>query len=266
VVPKLRYAGVEVADGVYQFGDGHVSWYVIDDGGRLTVVDGGLPAHWNNLTGWLSRTRRSLADIEAVLLTHGHNDHVGIVHRVSDSTDAPVYVHRGDEKLAKGKGLHALPERMRHNMFRPHVAALTMRWVIAGAPRARPIAAADFFDDGDVLDLPGRPRVFHTPGHTAGSSCFLLADRGVLFTGDALVTVDLATGKPGMGIMPGGFNADPHQALNSLSVLAGVSADRLLPGHGAPHRGALSSAVAAARRAGVDWHKRTRRVRRKSAC
>lgn len=253
MVQTLRYEGIEVADGLYRFGDGHVNWYVIDDGGRLTVVDGGLPTHWRSLTRWLARTGRSLDDIEAVLLTHGHTDHMGIVRRVSERADAPVHLHRDDEELAKGKGLHALPKRMRRNMFRPHVAALTLRWVIAGAPRSRPIITANFFDHEDVLDLPGRPRVFHTPGHTAGSSCLLLGERGVLLSGDALVTLDLVTGREGMGIMPGALNDDPQQALASLSVLTGVTAHTLLPGHGAPHQGALSSALTAARRAGVDW-------------
>ncbi|MET7517945.1 MBL fold metallo-hydrolase [Streptomyces sp. NPDC005480] len=250
---KLRYEGVEVAEGVFRFSDGHVNWYVIDDGGRLTVVDGGIHSHWQNLNRWLLRTRRSLSDIEAVLLTHGHADHMGIVRRVSDGADAPVHLHRGDEALAMGEGLHKLPKRMIRNMPHPHVAALTMRWMLGGVPRTQPVVVGKFFDHEDTLDVPGRPRVFHTPGHTAGSSCLLLTDRNVLVTGDALVTLDIVTGEEGMGIMPGALNDDPRQALDSLSTLTGVAADTILPGHGNPHRGALSSALVTARRSGVDW-------------
>lgn len=249
----LRYDGVEVASGIHRFSDGHVNWYVLEDGGRLTVVDGGIHAHWKNLLKWLARTGRSLNDIDAVLLTHGHPDHMGIVRRVSERASAPVHLHRDDEDLAKGAGLHKLPKRMVRNMLHPHVAALTMRWALAGVPRTQPIVAANFFDHEDVVDVPGRPRVFHTPGHTAGSCCLLLGDKDVLMSGDALVTLDIVTGQEGMGIMPGALNDDPQQALDSLSTLTGVRADLILPGHGNPHQGALSSALTSARRAGIDW-------------
>ena len=254
---KLRYEGVEVADRVYRFSDGYVNWFVIDEDGRLTLIDAGIPAHWQGLTRWLTRTGRSLSDIDAVLVTHGHADHVGIARRVSESAGAPVYVHRGDEARAMGDGLHKLPKRMVRNMYHPYVAALTLRFAIGGVPRTKSISSLSFFDHKEVLQVPGRPQAFHTPGHTAGSACFLLADRNVLFTGDALVTVDFITGKPGLGIMPGDrpgdLNVDPDQALDSLAVFDSVTADTILPGHGEPHRGELGSVLVAARRAGVDW-------------
>ncbi|WP_353962366.1 MBL fold metallo-hydrolase [Streptomyces sp. NBC_01443] len=112
---------------------------------------------------------------------------------------------------------------------------------------------AECYTDGQRLDVPGSPRAIHTPGHSPGSSCLLLADRDVLITGDALVTLDVVTGRRGLGIMPGTLNDDPEQALDSLTALAGITATTLLPGHGEPYTESVPTALAAARRHGIDW-------------
>ena len=60
-----------------------------------------------------------------------------------------------------------------------------------------PVLEATAFADADRLNLPGRPRVVHVPGHTPGSAAFLFEDRGALCAGDALDTLNPATGRPG---------------------------------------------------------------------
>jgi len=69
--------------------------------------------------------------------------------------------------------------------------------------------------------VPGSPRVIHAPGHTAGSCVLFLGDRSVLFSGDALATLDCTYGRTGPQIIRGPFTEDAELALASLDVLAG---------------------------------------------
>jgi glyoxylase-like metal-dependent hydrolase (beta-lactamase superfamily II) len=100
--------------------------------------------------------------------------------------------------------------------------------------------------DGETLDLPGRPRVLHTPGHTAGSTSFFLEGHSALISGDELVTVDDRGGVRAR-LSPRPFNADHEQARASLERLDGLEASLVLPGHGPPHRTGLPAALAEAR-------------------
>ena len=118
----------------------------------------------------------------------------------------------------------------------------------SGVTRVPPIASLETMDDGEVLDVPGAPRVLHAPGHTAGSCALLLEDRSVLLSGDALVTLDMTRGRTGPQIIRGPVTEDAGLALRSLDVLAATRARTVLPGHGEPWLDGVGSAVELARR------------------
>ena len=133
-------------------------------------------------------------ELKAILLTHGHFDHVGAVKELVSETGCDVYIHAAEATLPP--------------------------MITAG-----PLYYTHTYDEGDTIaPIPGLElSVLHTPGHTPGSVCLLLGDQ--LFAGDTLFA-----GSCGRVDLPGG---SPTQMLQSLRRLAGLEADYTVhPGHG----------------------------------
>ena len=103
----------------------------------------------------------------------------------------------------------------------------------------------------DPRTMDGDRLLDDVPGHTPGSVGYLFADRGLLFTGDALITYDAITGYHGPVVASRAFTHDSRAALASLTALDAINAGLLLPGHGEPFPGAPADAAAHARSAGL---------------
>jgi glyoxylase-like metal-dependent hydrolase (beta-lactamase superfamily II) len=81
------------------------------------------------------------------------------------------------------------------------------------------------FADQEVLDVPGRPRVIHVPGHTAGNTALSLDDREVLIVGDTLSTLSLSRGEESEPqLLPPCMNEDHDRALASLEKIELINA------------------------------------------
>jgi glyoxylase-like metal-dependent hydrolase (beta-lactamase superfamily II) len=237
---------MEVANGIRRMGSRYTNFYLIEDRGKLTLLDAGLPGYWSHLVHELAAIGRRVEDIDAVLITHRHPDHVGVAERVRRAGSARVYSHAEDAPFVSGEQSSGPPNFLAQ-LWRPFVFGYLVHSVMAGAPRPMPVAGVETFADGEVVDVPGRPRVIHTPGHTAGQCALLLEERGVLFSADALVTCDLLSGRPGPAIPPEFVNSDSRQALRSVAALESVDATVMLPGHGEPWRYGIKEAVRLAR-------------------
>jgi len=245
------------APGVTRLGDREVNFYLLEDPGGLVLVDGGLPGHLSQLQSYLEGADRSLGDIRAVLLTHAHPDHTGVV-AAARQAGADVWVHERDAAAlaggARAANRLAKPERSLFPYLIRRPAALPM---IAHAARLGGFRGSKVTDprtmDGDQLpaDVPGYPLVVTLPGHTPGSVGYLFADRGLLFTGDALVTYDGMTGYRGPTVLSRAFTHDGRAALASLAALDTINATLLLPGHGEPFTGTPAEAATQARSAGL---------------
>jgi glyoxylase-like metal-dependent hydrolase (beta-lactamase superfamily II) len=112
-----------------------------------------------------------------------------------------------------------------------------------GATRTTYLTEVVGLHDGQVLDLPGAPRIIGVPGHSPGSIAIHVPVADAVFVGDALTTRHVLTGQ--RGPQPAPFTDDPKQAMTSLSHLEGIQATWLLPGHGAPWSGGIADAVRA---------------------
>ena len=131
--------------------------------------------------------------IEAILLTHGHFDHVGAVRDIAAETGCKVYLCEADL---------AMP------------AQLT----------AGPLYYTDLYGEGDTLTLAGLSfQVLHTPGHTPGSVCLKCEDS--IFSGDTLFW-----GSCGRTDLPGGSWTTIQKSLKRLAAVEGDY--KVYPGHG----------------------------------
>lgn len=242
-----------VAPGIHQFETFPFNWYVIEEAGRLTVVDAGFPSHYAVLVAGLTSIDRSLRDIDAVLMTHIHADHTGFAERLRRELGIPVFVHV-DDVPASRKVPRLPPIGFFMNIWRPFVP----RWILAngvgaGAFRTEDIEQVRPFRDGERLDIPGRPRAIHIPGHTAGECVFHLEDRGVLISGDALVTLNLLTGEHVAPRVPYRYlNDNDKQARRSIDRLRELGEVSMLPGHGKPWAGRTDAAIDQARKSSVN--------------
>ncbi len=242
----------EVADRIYRLGAELVNWWMVEDGGKVTVVDAGTPKQYEQLPAALSRLGRTMADVEAIVLTHAHSDHAGSAARIQGASPARVHVHQGDVALAEGKAKREYERHFARDLGHRFVWKTIWFFARSGLGRVPPVYELSVFDHGEVLDIPGRPKVIHTPGHTDGSACIEFPDRKAIMTGDALVTINLVTGERSPRIMPGSFNKNSPEALESLNELKGSGAELILPGHGEPWHGSVDAAVAVAQQTGAS--------------
>jgi glyoxylase-like metal-dependent hydrolase (beta-lactamase superfamily II) len=239
----------QVAPGVHRLSDAWTNWYLIEAGGRLTVLDAGLRRDWRYFRSALSRLNYSPSDIDAVLITHHHRDHAGNAERLRAS-GARVFSHPADAPYLRGEASFSDRGVVRY-IWRPWYAYFVLSCVAKGILRTPAVAQLDALEDQAVVDVPGSPRVIHAPGHSPGSCALFLEEQSLLFTGDALVTLDVARGprgRQGPQVARGPHTDDADQAVKSLDVLSSTKARTVLPGHGEPWTDGIESAVEVARR------------------
>ncbi len=180
-------------------------------GASCVVVDPGAGAG-APLAGFV-RERR--LHPEAILLTHGHPDHVWSARSLASAWDVPVFLHPADNGWLDDPGCGGLLPVIR---FGGRMVGRLCRLRPHGL---EPLA------DGDELTLAGAVfRVLHTPGHTRGSVCLLTG--ALCFTGDTVFA-----GGVGHTVYPGGDRGSLRRSIRDR-VLGLDDAVELRPGHGGP--------------------------------
>jgi glyoxylase-like metal-dependent hydrolase (beta-lactamase superfamily II) len=231
---------------LHRIGNDLVAAYLIDTAEGVTVVDAGLPGHYRDLTAELTAMGRTLGDIRGVILTHGDSDHVGFAERLRREQGVPVYVHSADADRARGG---PKPKTPFGSMKIGPLAGFFWYSSRKGGLRTTYVKEVVEVGDGQILDLPGAPRIIAMPGHSPGSVAVHSAVADAIFVGDALTTRSVLTGR--LGPQPAPFTDDPAEAIASLARLEGLQASWLLPGHGAPWNGGVAEAVRKIRDAAV---------------
>ena len=230
---------MELAPSLHQIGSDMVNVYIIEDERGVTVIDpacrgSGMssPRSWRR---WVARSMKC----GDWCLTHGDTDHLGFAERLREH-GVPVYLHEADASQASGAVKKKNPSWGRMK-FGP---LLSFLWYSGrrGGLRASHVGEVTTVGDGAALDLPGDPRIIHTPGHTPGSIAIHSAAVDALFVGDAMTTRHVLTGA--RGPQPAPFTVDMTQALASLRKWEDIEAKWVLPGHGYPWDGGVEAALA----------------------
>jgi glyoxylase-like metal-dependent hydrolase (beta-lactamase superfamily II) len=235
----------QIGDGIVRLGSTKVNWYLVADEEGVTVVDAGVQGFLPQLDSGLKLLGRSREDLRAFILTHGDADHVGVAAKLQDEGDrTPIHLHPADRYLVQGKNKKT-DDSLVLTMLRPGAWTLMAHFARNGALRQPKIERTADLSDGQTLDLPGRPQVIHTPGHTEGHVVFHFPQHGALFVGDTICTWHPISGRRGPQLMA--FNVSNRTALDSLSAYEDIDAQLLLVGHGEPWNQAPAKAVELAR-------------------
>ncbi len=236
---------MEIARNLYRIGSDMVNSYMVVDGDDVTVIDAGLPGYWRLLESELTAIGKTLDNVRALVLTHGDSDHIGFAARLCREKGVKAYLHPADAERAR-----LLTKKPRSSWGATRLGpSAGFLWYSArhGGLRIPPVEHVQSMEDGDVLDVPGRPRIIHMPGHTRGSVSVWVPEHDALFIGDALATRNVLTGATGPELAP--FTLEPTEAIRSLHRLEDVSATWVLPGHGPVWDGGVGEAVRVAREA-----------------
>jgi glyoxylase-like metal-dependent hydrolase (beta-lactamase superfamily II) len=224
--------------------DNPIGWtqvYVLESATGPYLIDTGwnAPQAWDGLLAGLVTAGTSVADVQGVVITHHHPDHLGLAGRVRDASGCWVGMHPADTALVERHHEYLLDDpdvlhEETRRLLEAADASVCEVEEIVGAARSLQMPLPPLPDrlvvDGQLDLIPDRRlRVLHTPGHSPGHLCLHLEDEDLLLTGDHLLsTISSHVGLYGFE-EPG---ADPLlDYLTSLRKLQGGEPAEILPAH-----------------------------------
>lgn len=212
-------------------------YFISEPDGSWVLVDAGVYGSYNKIKKTAEELFGKYSRPKAIILTHGHFDHIGAVKELAEEWEAPVYAHPLEMPYLTGLSSYPPPD--------PSVGGGGMAYMSFLYPK-KPINITNLVEllpeNGSVPGLPSW-KWLHTPGHTAGHiSLFRESDR-VLIAGDAFIT---RHGESALAVMtqkrevhgpPMYYTSDWVAAHHSVEKLANLNPNVAATGHGLPMRG-----------------------------
>lgn len=230
----------ELFPGVYQvnitlkgFSPNSVNLYVWRDHDSLTLIDTGwdLPAAIESLQSQLAEAGMRMEEIQKVLITHCHSDHLGMINRLKQENGARIYLHKNDRDIIRVRyngrqDYWPNTDRFLYTHGLPPAELPSLGYPL---PEIGPLVEPDVWMEGGEVILVGdyHLKTINTPGHSPGHVTFYEPEKHWAFVGDTLLPT-IAT------------NAATHiqhminplrQYLDSLHTLDALEIAIVCPGH-----------------------------------
>ncbi len=229
VAPDLAYKKTAIVNVAFYGRPGEPGW---------VLIDAGMPGSADAIYRAAAERFGENVPPSAIVLTHGHFDHVGALPELAAEWETPIYAHRQEHPYLNGTRAYPPP--------RPGAGGGVMSRLAGLYPR-QPVNVARWLgllsENAEVPFMPGW-RVIPTPGHTPGHvSLWREADRA-LIAGDAVISTrqesaySVLAQKPELHGPPQYYTPDWNAARDSARKLAALEPELLLTGHGPALRGA----------------------------
>jgi glyoxylase-like metal-dependent hydrolase (beta-lactamase superfamily II) len=208
------------------------------------LIDAGVQGSAGPIASAAEHRFRKSSRPAAIIMTHGHFDHVGALQELAERWDAPVYAHELELPYLNGTMSYPPPDPAVGGGMMATLSRFYPRGPIDVGSRLRALPA-----DGSVPGMPGWTWI-HTPGHTEGHVSLWRGNDRTIVAGDAFVTTKqesayaVATQEPELHGPPMYFTPDWDSARESVRRLARLEPELAITGHGRPLGGeAMRSAL-----------------------
>ncbi|MGG4489872.1 MBL fold metallo-hydrolase [Metabacillus idriensis] len=227
----------DVLPGVYCYTNQIVNVVFLRSGDDWYLIDAGMPHSADTIKSAFEVHAGVEMAPKAILLTHGHFDHVGGIIELVEQWQVPVYAHALELPYLTGQKDYPEPD------------GSVEGGLIAKISRFFPNDAINLTDHVQALgengQIPGLPewKWIHTPGHTPGHVSFYREEDRTLIAGDAFVTVrqdslyKVFTQKQELSGPPRYYTTDWQAAWNSVKTLEALKPSTAITGHGLPMSG-----------------------------
>jgi len=219
--------------GIQQVLSGLVNAYLVETPAGLLLIDTGYPNSPRKILAALEKLGRKPQDIQHILCTHGHPDHIGGLAEMVRQTGAETWMHEIDAPVAESGEMRPI-----HPVGGLRSRLLFTFAIAAGRLSGRLETCQIDHRFTDDTPLPFGLRAIHAPGHAAGQVVLYWPERRILFAADSCMNIS------GLGLSL--LNEDTPLARQTFRSLGELDFDIAFFGHGAP---ILENAAQAFRRA-----------------
>lgn len=192
------------------------NFYVLKDGKKLYLIDGGFIGGWFLLKRFLRKVNWERYGIEGILVTHGHLDHILNLNHIKEKTGAWIAAPKKDALHYKGQYPYRGLSR----------GCGWLEWLGRKLLGFKTFPVDRYLQDGDVIDIWDGIKAVQLPGHTMGHMGYYSESRKTLFSGDLFASYGLASHWP-----PAIFNSSPDLIEGNREKVLNLNPEKIYPSH-----------------------------------